>query len=202
MKNLKLFLFILAGSLMVVSCKKGDIGPAGAPGAAGPAGTAGTAGTDSILYSAPIILAMNPYNDLANDDYGYLDSIAAPALTQAAINQDIILGYVYVPFGASNDSAWVSIDNETNQGIEMFPQVGKILIESFWTEFSTPNGNGDLTGFKFKYFIIPPSILASSSQLTTVEPTDYKHMSYSKAMTVLGLKPSATGNIGIARKIN
>ena len=133
MKNLKLlFLPILAGSLMIVSCQKGNTGPAGAAGATG---AAGAAGTDSILYSAPIRLVMNLDEDTVNYNNAYTDSIAAPALTQAVINKDIILGYVYVPFGGVGDSAWVSIDNDANLEAEMFPLVGtdqdRILLDRF-----------------------------------------------------------------------
>lgn len=204
MKNLKLlFLPVLAGSLMIVSCQKGNTGPAGPAGAAGAAGAAGVngaAGTDSILYSAPIRLAMNPVYDTANDYYGYADSIATPALTQAVISQDIVLGYIYVPFGGVGDSAWVNIDNDANLGAEMFPQVGLIRVESFWTDFATLTGNyGDLTGIQFKYFIVPPSVLTTTSQLTTV--ASLKKLSYGQAMTVLGIKPSPTGNIGTAKTI-
>jgi hypothetical protein len=203
MKNLKLlFLPILAGSLMIVSCQKGNTGPAGAAGATGAAGAAGTngaAGTDSILYSAPIRLVMNPVYDTVNQYYGYVDSIAAPALTQAVINQDIILGYVYVPFSTAGDSAWVSVDNDANLSAELFPLVGLIRLESFWTDFTTPDGNGgDLTGIQFKYFIVPPSVLTTTSQITTAS---LKKLSYGQAMSVLGIKPSATGNIGTAKTI-
>jgi hypothetical protein len=203
MKNLKLlFLPILAGSLMIVSCQKGNTGPAGAAGATGATGAAGTngaAGTDSILYSAPIRLVMNPVFDTVNDYYGYVDSIAAPALTQAVINQDIILGYVYVPFSTAGDSAWVSVDNDANLQAELFPLVGLIRLESFWTDFTTTSGNGgDLTGIQFKYFIVPPSVLTTTSQITTAS---LKKLSYGQAMSVLGIKPSATGNIGTAKTI-
>jgi hypothetical protein len=204
MKNLKLlFLPILAGSLMIVSCQKGNTGAAGAAGATGATGAtgaAGAAGTDSILYSAPIRLVMNLDEDTANNNYAYTDSIATPALTQAVINQDIILGYLYVPFGGAGDSAWVSVDNDANQEAEIFPSVGLIRVESYWTDFTTPDGNnGDLTGIQFKYFIVPPSVLATSSQLTTA--ASLKKLSYGQAMTVLGIKPSATGNIGTAKTI-
>jgi hypothetical protein len=207
MKNLKLlFLPVLAGSLMIVSCQKGNTGPAGpagtpgAAGAAGAAGANGAAGTDSILYSAPIRLAMNQYYDTANGNYPYVDSIAAPALTQADINQDIILAYLYVPFGGTGDSAWVSIDNDANLEAEMFPQVGLIVLESYWADFATPDGNyADLTGMQFKYFIVPPSVLTTTSQLTTA--ASLKKLSYGQAMTVLGIKPSPTGNIGTAKTI-
>jgi len=204
MKNLKLlFLPILAGSLMFVSCQKGNTGAAGAAGAAGATGAtgaAGAAGTDSILYSAPIRLVMNPVLDTANDYNGYVDSIAAPALTQAVINQDIILGYLYVPFGGAGDSAWVNVDDDANQGVELFPLVGLIRLESFWTDYVTPDGTyGDLTGIQFKYFIVPPSVLTTTSQLTT--QASLKKLSYGQAMTVLGIKPSPTGNIGTAKTI-
>jgi len=195
---------------MIVSCTKGNNGAAGADGAAGAAGAtgaAGAAGTDSILYSAPITLAMNPYDDTVNDWKGYIDSLAAPALTQAVISKDIILGYVYVPYGSvvAKDSAWVSIDNQANQGMEIFATTGLLVVEAWWTDFVTPNsGDGNLTGFKFKYFIIPPGVLSSLSQLTTVPPpvpTDYKRMSYAQAMTALGLRFSATGQIVNAKQI-
>jgi hypothetical protein len=202
-----LFLSLLAGSLTIVSCQKGDAGAAGAAGVAGATGAAGAAGTDSILYSAPITLVMNPYDDTVNDWKGYIDSLAAPALTQAAISKDIILGYVYVPYGSvvAKDSAWVNVDNQANQGMEIFSTTGLIVVEAWWTDFDTPNdGNGNLTGFKFKYFIVPPSVLANLSQLTTaapVVPTDYKRMSYSQAVTALGLRFSATGQIVNAKLI-
>lgn len=204
MKNLKLlFLPVMAGSLMIVSCQKGNTGAAGAmgaTGATGATGAAGAAGTDSILYSAPIRLVMNYVYDTVNFDYGFTDSIAAPALTQAVINNDIILGYVYVPFSTAGDSAWVSVDNDVHEGSEMFPLVGLIRLECFWTDFKTYTGYyGDLTGMQFKYFIVPPSVLTTTSQLTTTE--SLKKLSYAQAMTVLGIKPSATGNIGTAKTI-
>ena len=182
---------------MIVSCQKGNTGPAGAAGATG---AAGAAGTDSILYSAPIRLVMNLDEDTVNYNNAYTDSIAAPALTQAVINKDIILGYVYVPFGGVGDSAWVSIDNDANLEAEMFPLVGLIRIESYWTDFTTFSGyGGDLTGLQFKYFIVPPSVLTTTSQLTTA--ASLKKLSYGQAMSVLGIKPSATGNIGTAKTI-
>jgi hypothetical protein len=205
-----LFLSLVAGSLLIVSCQKGDAGAAGAAGAAGTAGATGAtgaAGTDSILYSAPITLAMNPYDDTVNEWKGYIDSLAAPLLTQAVINKDLILGYVYVPYGSvvAKDSAWVSVDNQANQGMEIFSTTGLIVVEAWWTDFVTPNsGDGNLTGFKFKYFVVPPSVLASLSQLTTVPPvelSDYKRMSYAQAMTALGLRFSATGTIVNAKQI-
>jgi hypothetical protein len=213
MNNLKiLFLSFLAGSLMFVSCEKGNAGAAGTAGAAGAAGVAGAAGaagasgTDSILYSGSITLAMNPYFDTANGYNGYVDSIAAPALTQAVINQDIIIGYLYVPYGGAGDSAWVSIDNDANQEAELFPHLGLLVVEAYWSDFETFSGNrGDFTGMQFKYFIIPPSVLTPISQLTTVAPVApdaLKKMSYASAMTALGIKPSAAGNIGTAKTIH
>jgi hypothetical protein len=204
MNKLKLLLLSAFAGTLIVSCQKGTTGPAGAAGVTGATGAAGAAGTDSILYSAPIRLVMNPVLDTANDWYGFVDSVGAPALTQDVISQDIVLGYVYVPFGGTGDSAWVSVDNNTNDGVEMFPQVGLFVVESFWTDFVTANNNGDLTGIQFKYFIIPPSLLSSISQLTTqppVTPTALKRMSYTKAMTTLALHPSEAGNIRTAATI-
>jgi hypothetical protein len=121
-------------------------------------------------------------------------------LTQAVINQDIILGYLYVPVGGAGDSAWVSVDDDVNQGAELYPLVGLIRLECYWTDFATVSGNGgDLTGIQFKYFIVPPSVLTSTSQLTTA--ASLKKLSYGQAMTVLGIKPSATGNIGTGKTI-
>jgi hypothetical protein len=203
MNKLKLLLLSAFAGTLIVSCQKGNTGPAGAAGVTGAAGAAGAAGTDSILYSAPIRLAMNPFLDTANDWNGYVDSVGATALTQSVITQDIVLGYVYVPFGGTGDSAWVSVDNNTNAGVEMFPQVGLFVVESFWTDFTTPN-YGDLTGIQFKYFIIPPSLLSSISQLTTqlpVTPDALKRMSYAKAMSTLAIHPSEAGNIGTAKTI-
>jgi hypothetical protein len=203
MNKLKLLLLSAFAATLIVSCQKGNTGPAGAAGVTGAAGAAGAAGTDSILYSAPIRLAMNPFLDTANDWNGYVDSVGATALTQSVITQDIVLGYVYVPFGGTGDSAWVSVDNNTNAGVEMFPQVGLFVVESFWTDFTTPdNTYGDLTGIQFKYFIIPPSLLSSISQLTTtVTPVALKRMSYAQAMTTLNIHPSEAGNIGTAATI-
>jgi len=202
MNNMKLLLLTALAGTLIVSCKKGDTGPAGA---AGSTGATGAAGTDSILYSAPIRLAMNPYYDTANDWNGYIDTLGAPVLTQSVLAQDIILGYVYVPFAGTGDSAWVSVDNGTNDGMEMFPQVGLFVVESWWTDFVTPDTNrGDLTGIQFKYFIIPPSLLSSISQMTTqmpVAPDALRRMSYAKAMSTLALHPTEGGNIGTAKTI-
>ncbi len=175
MKNLKLlFLTVISGSLFVVSCsKKGDTGPAGKTGAAGP---------DSVIYSAPMTLNMS-----FDGDYTYYDSLAVPALTKAAVDKDLILGYLKVQL-PSGDSTWIDLD--AYGGAALGASVQRLTVLSF---------DEDLTGTPFRFVIVPANVLASTTDITVLDPTSLKRMPYTQAMTALGIhNPSPKGNIAAA----
>ncbi len=101
MRKLRLLtLSALAIIFIASSCtKEGPEGPAGATGAQGPAGTPGTPGTPGAgitSYSAWFVTGAAGWSSDDAADYlaDFLYDKAAPAVTQAVIDQGIVLAYM------------------------------------------------------------------------------------------------------------
>jgi hypothetical protein len=113
----KIFITLLAITLLYASCKKGDTGPAGAAGAAGtpgatgatgPEGPKGDTGTANVIYSQWLDVAFTPIEDTSGvDTLGYEADIPAAKLDSAILANGEIK--VYVNLGTSDDPAVVPL---------------------------------------------------------------------------------------------
>ncbi|HLK30719.1 MAG TPA: hypothetical protein VKT28_19230 [Puia sp.] len=152
MKKLKLVAVAIIGMAFVsiVSCKKGDTGPAGARGPAGP---------DSVIYSSWIVLNA-PFN---STDSAYEQTISAPALTQSTLSTAVILSYIGVPGAGTNgtDTAVINVSDAFTffQGAYITQNLLPGEIDLF--------SNVDFTqiGALYRYVIVPGTILAGNSIL-------------------------------------
>jgi hypothetical protein len=192
MKKLKLFLFVFIGLAFVtiVGCSKSTTGPKGDTGPAGPAGPAG-AGT--VTYSAWTTLAMTIANTQANSSGGidtfYTQTITAPAITSAIIDQGVILAYIGIPGGATNgtDTAIFSISEASTFYGLFTQQFSPGEIDLFSLDF-------DYSGALYRYVIIPGSIAAGNSILKGYTKEQLKAIDYATLKKALGISDTKTPN--------
>jgi uncharacterized membrane protein len=186
-KNLSFLLLALATSitLMMTACSKaGPAGATGATGATGAAGPAGASATDStVQYSPWITLTATPYIDVSNDT-DYVDTLNTPALTNAVLDQDVVLGYIQF-FDGNNDTtiAIAGTVLEENYG------VGYIELSSL-APAATPTSGFNFTGYNYRYVIIPGDIQVTStagSVVTTYTKARLKAMDYPTLSRLLRL---------------
>jgi hypothetical protein len=88
-------LAIILASLLIVSCKKGDPGPAGTTGAAGPAGPAGVAGpvgTANVIYSSWFTPAAYT-KDTIFGIYGFNYTKATTDITQIILDSGTVITF-------------------------------------------------------------------------------------------------------------
>ena len=154
---------ILCSSLIFISCKKGDTGPAGAQ---GPAGTA------NVKYSSWNELSMS----FVFSDSLYEQTIKADSITQGVLDSGVVMTYMkYV--NSSNQTTVVNA--ETYMGVEF--NLGKINLYS----------NYDFSGFSFRYVIIPGGVKAgqrSGSAISGYTKEQLKNMSYEHVLQLAGQK--------------
>ena len=170
-KNGFLSLLLIAGiSMIIISCsKEGPAGPAGATGPAGPVGPAGPQGTTNVTYSAWYTTVNADWVTTGVDPYkaAFLVNKSAPAITQAIIDNGLVLGYVTnwqiadttgAPIGRSTDVAgmpYLADIGFLDYYDFVIPSAGKIryLYKSY-----APWSSTELTGTKFRYIVIPGSV--------------------------------------------
>src|SRR5579862_5160036 len=180
MKHLPL---VLAGclvmSLAMISCSKGSAGPAGPAGATGAAGangangtngTNGTNGPDSVLHSPWITLVttVDTFTNNGMPDSIFVDTLAAPAITQAILDSGLVLGYMQNLF--ANDSSIVNVIDYSGY-IDAYYKVGFI-------DFTAQS---DISGAKFRYVVIPGSILTQSAAFKNYTKSEIRSMDFSTA---------------------
>jgi hypothetical protein len=171
---------------MIACSQAGPIGPTGAAGAAGAAGATGPQGTDSIIeYSPWMSLTATPYVDPVNSaNTDYVDTLSAPALTNAVIDQDLIIGYIQ--FYDANGDTTIAIAGTILQ--ENFG-VGYIELSSL-APAATATSGVNFTGYNYRYVIAPANIIVTSttgSVVTTYTKTQLKAMDYPTLSRVLHL---------------
>lgn len=167
----------------VISCKKGDPGPAGAagpagtagangaPGAAGPAGPKGDSATANVTYSAWLDVTYTPdtLHDLPNpaaiDTVSFSGVIVAPKLTATVLSQGEIKVYLNVGTAANPvvyPLPYTDLAFGSTLSITPIFIVGNIILTS-----NAPNDFvGTFTGssgkqFQYRYIIIPGTKTAS-----------------------------------------
>jgi hypothetical protein len=196
MKNCSILSLTLVASvaLMMVACSKaGNPGATGATGASGATGATGPAGTDStVQYSPWIALTATPYLD-ADNNTDYVDTLSVPALTNAVLDQDVVLGYLQFFDGAGDTTiAIAGTILEENFG------VGYIELSSL-APAATATSGINFTGYNYRYVIIPGDIQVTSttgSEVTTYTKAQLKAMDYRTLTRLLPL-PSKGGSLKV-----
>jgi hypothetical protein len=169
MKNLKLAsVVLLALIISVISCSKGTVGPAGPAGPAGP---------DSVLHSPWISLATTQGLDSFGDTI-YSQTLTALSITQTILDSGLILSYIEFPNGNVVDVS------DLSYGVDVEYAVGSIEITSY---------EGDLTGYGFRYIIVPGSLYITSS-LKGYTGQQLKTMTYSTITKLLGITDTPRSN--------
>lgn len=161
MKTLKLCLLatLAAGFLLIMSCKKGDTGPAG------------PAGPDSVMYSNWITLNMTGTSN--GTDSLYYQVITAKAITADILNKGSVLTYLLVSDPLSGDSSVIS----GSLAFEEHFLVGSINLYSPTT----------YTGFQYRYVVVPAKVAVTGANgtVTTYTREQLSKMDYSSLSAVL-----------------
>jgi hypothetical protein len=156
--------------LFFASCSKdgdagpaGPAGPAGAAGPAGPAGAAGAAGTANVIYSNWIDTTTWYYDSPAPGDTTFFADINAAKLTVDILNMGEIK--VYINLGDPTDPFVLPLPyNDGTVFIEAVFQINTISLAS----------NIDLSGFPFRYVLIPGGTPARAAK--AVDWNNYKEV--------------------------
>lgn len=191
MKKLTLSVVLLASlALIMTACSKGSTGPAGATGAtgaAGPQGPQGPAGPDSVQYSAWTSLNMSGYID-ANNDTSYVDTLIAPALTSAVLDQDVVVGYMQF-VDANNNTVIVNASTLLSETYG----TGYIQLYS-GAPFASNSAGFNYTGYNYRYVVVPATVSINSATgvKTTYTRAQLKTMSYEKLSQILQLPASGS----------
>jgi len=169
MRKIKFLALVLAASVFVVSCQKGDAGPAGAAGATGPAGPAGPAGptgTANVIYSDWI--------DVTFSQASFSDTINAAQLTSDILAKGEVK--VYVNIGSADNVNVIPLpvsdffygqdDNNNNLILSVQPifSVGMIVLQLGYGGTFLPNtipANGKKY-FQYRYILIPGGVKTTS----------------------------------------
>jgi hypothetical protein len=92
------------------------------------------------------------------DEFGsaiWIDSIAAPAITDSILTTGAVIGYFISPTYLSNgDSTIVNVDNSDVSFLIQIVKPGLIILYSYVQDYS---------GYSYRYVIIPGKIAISSS---------------------------------------
>lgn len=188
-RSLKALLCVAILAFTIVSCKKGDPGPAGATGPAGPAGAAGPAGpagADGSSGAASVIYSdwFQPTSYTKDTVYGiwgfnYIQP--ATAVTQSVLDSGTVL--VYAMLLQYNTTLWpstqvaplpVTLTYMSGGTTEMdtwsgLASLGQVKIRFVNNQNAYKNYNS--TKNKFRYIIIPGGVKAASSAPNTITRT-------------------------------
>jgi hypothetical protein len=163
MKNLKLVsILLIVVSTAIISCSKGT---------AGPAGPTGPPGAGDVQHTAWQLLSTAIEGVDANGDTVYSESITAASITQTVLDSGLVLGYIQNPDGSIEDVADLSIFLDVEYAL------GSINLTSFGV---------DLTGYNFRYIIVPGATFITSS-LRGYSKQQLKTMSYDSVVKLLGI---------------
>jgi hypothetical protein len=181
-KNTNYFLVLLTASMLLASCKKGDVGPQGATGSKGTDGTNGTngaagptgpkgadgsngatgpqgpAGTANVIYSDWTV-AKNFRDTIADNSQLHAADLPAPKLTAALLNNATVM--IYLDFGGGVYTLpYTSYAGGKLNTVSFWPRVGHFII----TRFTADNSNSVAlsTLLKYRYVIIPGGISATA----------------------------------------
>jgi hypothetical protein len=169
---MKLFRSLLCAVGIIViglaSCSKSSTGSTGPAGPAGP---------DSVIYSAWIPLSFT-YN---TTDSAYEETINAPNITQGVLDSGLIVSYIQFT------------DQSNVVHIESISSLGSFFFEDFSLgSINLQVPGGDLSGYLYRYIIIPGSMVAGNNAATRkvngYTTAELKAMSLAQVQQVLSGK--------------
>lgn len=182
----------------------GPAGPAGSTGATGPQGPTGTA---NVIYSAwlptPTVFGVAGWNDTALTTVGTVSraNFAAPAVTQAILDQGVTLVYhtfstPLPPSGTANAQPLpfnTNVAGTTILQVNHRPAVGRIIF--FVQNISNGTGGfGLLGGHYMRYVVIPGGVAGGRGTEKMAEikgqlytESELKSMSYSQICSLLSI---------------
>jgi hypothetical protein len=191
----KVFIPLLAVTLLFANCKKGDdgatgpAGPAGANGAAGPQGPQGDPGTANVIYSAWLdveFTADTVHNGATVDTIGYFADIIPTKLDSAMLSNGEMK--VYFNFGSASDPDIVPLPFifPINNGASgtIYLNVDFLIQDIYLTsniDLSSVTQNG-VKYWQYRYILIPGGTVTTR----TVRPPDWND--YNAVKAFYGLK--------------
>jgi len=153
-----------------------------------------TQGTDSVYSSGWLTYQMQevPLDNVG--DSGYEATFTNSAITQAIVNNGVILSYLGVSESTGTGTTTDTLAESASEfGIYTTFAPGSVTIETYSTAL---NGAGDLSsdvsGYFYRYVIVPGSVLAS----TGLTKQQAKSMSYT-AITAAIAKAKQASNASI-----
>lgn len=219
-----LSLLFLAISFIAVSCtKEGPEGPAGATGPQGPAGIGGTtgatgatgatgpqgpvgptgpqgpAGTANVIYSSWFSIPSTDWTDSTMTNLGVAKKAyrTAPAITQAVIDNGVVLSYLsltttagvgpyLLPFTIPSSPAALIVGN--------IPTVGRMVYYNVFANATT--GVALNASYSFRYVVIPGAVAGGRNAFVgntgyTVE--QFKTMPYEQVARIFNLPANGQG---------
>lgn len=193
-------ILLLAITVIIVSCKKGDTGPAGAAGAQGPAGSTGSTGatgatgTANVIYSPWLNVTFQQFFDT-----NMIAKIPAPKLADSILNK----GEIKVYFNAGSDAAggqlvlplpvhepFLFSDSASGQSVTLiinpYFAVDTISIVSNYDVSSFVDGNRN-NNWQFRYILIPGGTTALPVSINGTKKS-INWNNYNEVKAYLGLK--------------
>jgi hypothetical protein len=139
--------------------------------------------SDPIYYSAWITIAEQPTNP---GDTIFAETISAPKVTSAIVNNGAVLGYLGQP--GSPSAGDTTVESGVDFGLYSDFTVGSIDLVSFGLDFSTSN-----SGLLYRYVIIPGTTLTTKG----LTPMEVRSLSYAEVTKIFGspAKQTATPTI-------
>ncbi len=173
MKKLNLLACVLIAFVVtIVSCSKGDTGPAGAA----------VPGSDSVTYSNWTTLNMTDEGqDTSSGLEIYYQAISAPAITQSILDKGIIIGYLSF---VDNNGVTNVVNADSYFNPELFIP-GEIDLTSFGVDWSQ---------YSYRYVIIPGTIATGNSILRGLTKEQLKKVDYVTITKALGISITKTTN--------
>jgi hypothetical protein len=165
----KALLILLLFTSILVSCKKGDVGPAGPIGPQGPQGTQGTQGpkgdpgTANVIYSNWATLIHNTRDSSIDAITRRINHIHVPALTPEIRDRGVILVYMRFTAALIIPLPYQHHDGVGATSMDFFAVQQKIIISRHYTSTRTPVGWN--ASMQFRYIIIPGGTLAGARNI-------------------------------------
>ncbi len=164
-----LSLLLLASCFIIINCAKegpqGPAGIAGPQGPAGPTGATGATGTANVIYSAWFLTGTG-WTDAGAIVYGaqFLFDKAAASITQAIMDQGVVLGYIKGEPNTSGISSQVfQLPYLVGNGFGFLDQYELVLNAPgnirFLYKSDQPWTAAELAPISFRYVIVPGGVL-------------------------------------------
>jgi len=193
---------IIVASLLIVSCKKGDTGPAGTTGPAGPAGPAGVAGpigTADVIYSAWFTPATYT-KDTVFGIWGFNYTKATTDITQNILDSGTVItfgkltGYVTNVWPTNQVGQLpINIDYLIGSGTNIDTWSASMSVGNLKIRLvSSMNAYSSISNLhQFRYVIIPggkkSTVASTKLGLVNGNASSILHLSYAEICQRLGV---------------